>query len=89
MGRKQTSQGDKILGAGDLEEVCAAFWWCDGLSPRVKVEGPKTLHLRREEIAQELGVTRERVRQIERRALEKCRVWCDRRGYRLEDLLFR
>ena len=40
-----------------------------------------------ETIAQELGVTRERVRQIEAKALQKCRLWCIRHGYRLEDLL--
>ena len=37
-----------------------------------------------EEIGQELGVTRERVRQIEKAALQKCRWWCIRHGYRLD-----
>lgn len=40
-----------------------------------------------EEIAEELGVTRERVRQIEVRALQKARVILERRGYTLWDLL--
>lgn len=38
-------------------------------------------------IAAELGLTRQAICAIERRALEKCRRWCDRHGYRLEDLL--
>jgi hypothetical protein len=40
-----------------------------------------------EEVARELGVTRERVRQIEMMALRKCRAWAAERGMRLEDLL--
>lgn len=40
-----------------------------------------------EAIARELGVTRERIRQIEVAALRKCRRWCERYGYRIEDLL--
>ena len=40
-----------------------------------------------EEIGQELGVSRERIRQLEARALVKCRAWCDRHGYRVEDML--
>lgn len=40
-----------------------------------------------EAIAQEFGVTRERIRQIEFAALRKCRRWCARHGYRLEDIL--
>lgn len=39
-----------------------------------------------EAVAQELGVTPERVRQLEMQALRKCRRWCERNGYRLEDL---
>ena len=42
-----------------------------------------------EEIGQVLGVSKERVRQIEVAALTKCRRWCERFGYRLEDLLRR
>lgn len=40
-----------------------------------------------EEIAAELGVSKERVRQIERTALRKCRRWCRRHGWRFEDLV--
>ena len=40
-----------------------------------------------EEIGEELGVTRERVRQIEAAALKKCKRWCDANGYQLGDLL--
>lgn len=40
-----------------------------------------------EEVGQELGVTRERVWRLDARALVKCRAWCDRHGYRLEDML--
>ena len=42
-----------------------------------------------EVIAVQLGVTRERVRQIEVKALAKCRKWCAARGYKMEDLLRR
>lgn len=44
-------------------------------------------YLTLEEVAQELGVSRERVRQIENRALWKARQILERHGYRLEDLL--
>ena len=40
-----------------------------------------------EEIGDEMGISRERVRQLEHRALQKCRRWCDRHGYDLADLL--
>ena len=40
-----------------------------------------------EAIAQELGINREWARQIEAKALVKCRKWCQRNGYWLEDLI--
>ncbi len=40
-----------------------------------------------EEIGQELGVTRERVRQLEARALRKAKKILERWGYTLQDLL--
>ena len=40
-----------------------------------------------EEVAAELGVSRERIRQLEFRAIRKCREWCERHGYQPEDLL--
>ena len=40
-----------------------------------------------EEVAAELGVSPERVRQIETNALRKCRQWCHRHGWRYEDLV--
>ena len=40
-----------------------------------------------DDVAAELGVNREQVRQIELRALRKCRAFCKARGVRLEDLL--
>ena len=40
-----------------------------------------------EEIGQILGVSKERVRQIEVSTLVKYRRWVDRHGYRLEDLI--
>ena len=39
------------------------------------------------EIGRELGITRERARQLESRALAKARVILRRRGYTLQDLL--
>ena len=39
-----------------------------------------------EEIAREMNVTRERIRQIEVAALRKCRRWCASHGYSFEDL---
>jgi hypothetical protein len=38
-------------------------------------------------VATVLGLSRERVRQIEREALVKCARWCEARGYQLADLL--
>lgn len=35
-----------------------------------------------EEVGKILGVTRERIRQIEVKALEKARIWCRKNGYR-------
>lgn len=46
-------------------------------------ERHRTLH----EVATELGLTSERVRQIESRAIHKLRQALTERGYRLEDLL--
>lgn len=40
-----------------------------------------------EEVGKALGVTRERIRQIEVAALRKCRRWCERNGWRFEDLI--
>lgn len=40
-----------------------------------------------DQVAQEFGVSRERIRQIENRALAKARVILGRRGYTLQDLL--
>ncbi len=40
-----------------------------------------------EDIAAELEVSRERVRQIEKKALMKCRQWCEARGIDA-DILF-
>jgi len=39
------------------------------------------------EIADELGLSEVRTRQIYARALRKCRLWCEAHGYRLEDLI--
>lgn len=39
------------------------------------------------EVAAELGVSRQRIQQIERRALRKCRTWCEQRGLDLDLLL--
>ena len=39
------------------------------------------------EIAAQLGVSTQRVDQIEKAALKKCRAWCDRHRYTLVDLL--
>ena len=40
-----------------------------------------------DEVGQALGVTRERVRQIEQKALEKFRAELDRRGLEYSDLM--
>jgi len=38
-------------------------------------------------IAAELGLSTQRVLQIQATALRKCRDWCSLHGYRLEDLI--
>ena len=40
-----------------------------------------------EQVGNEIGVTREYVRQLEVSALRKCRAWCKARGLRLDELL--
>ena len=44
-------------------------------------------HMTLEEVGQALGVTRERVRQIELQALAKLRIYCRLRGLQLDELL--
>jgi hypothetical protein len=44
-------------------------------------------HCTLEEVAKELGVSREQARMIEQRALRKCRAFCQAHGLRLDDLL--
>lgn len=39
-----------------------------------------------EQIAAKLKVSKERIRQIEHRALMKCRRWAEKHGYKFEDL---
>ena len=40
-----------------------------------------------DEVGRELGVSRERIRQLENRALAKAKKILERRGYTLQDLL--
>ncbi|MCP3869991.1 MAG: hypothetical protein GY703_18235 [Gammaproteobacteria bacterium] len=40
-----------------------------------------------EQVADQLGVSRERIRQIEVSALKKCLRWCNRHDYKLQELL--
>ena len=39
-----------------------------------------------EQIAAKLGVSKERARQLEFRAIRKCREWCQRNNFSFEDL---
>lgn len=48
---------------------------------------PSQFHCSLEEVASELGVTRERARQIQSEALRKCWFYCWWNGYRADDLL--
>ena len=56
---------------------------CLGVLRMKTVDSYSTL----EDVALEMGVTQERIRQIENVALRKCRGWCTKQGYRIEDLL--
>ena len=78
--------------AGIHEESTVDTWnrmvdrW-RGPTPKAKPPRREVQHATLEEIASELGVTHQRVQQIERRALKKCRRWCAQHGLRLTDLL--
>ena len=66
---------------------CAPPTACPVRSPTPALHQLQDNGVTLEIIAQELGVTHERVRQIETAALVKCRRWANRHGYRLGDLL--
>lgn len=40
-----------------------------------------------DDVATELGVSREQAKKIEQRALRKCRAFCEARGFHMEDLV--
>jgi DNA-directed RNA polymerase sigma subunit (sigma70/sigma32) len=55
--------------------------------PALHSETGIELAVTREEVARRLGLSVERIGQLERRALAKMRAEAERRGLRLEDLL--
>ncbi len=70
----------------DLDE-CQATWSWLPPEPRPKPSRRREArHMSTEEIARELGVSRQRVAQLERSALRKLRYWLAQRGLSLDDL---
>lgn len=68
----------KICTEADLANAQRIAW---------KLYRPEPRQPTLEECAQVLGITREGVRLIEKKALAKCRSWCEAQGLDLEDLL--
>lgn len=69
--------------AMDLEWLAKAFHGLSGreidiLQMRYGLQGNEVMSLK--EIGQQLGITAERIRQLEIRALEKLRVWAGVKG---------
>lgn len=71
----------------DLTRLHETWGHLDLPTPKANLDHVQHPECYRREIGEELGVGRERVRQIEQAALVKCRLWCQARGLRLEDLL--
>ena len=81
-----------ICSDADIDEMHRTWAFLDRYEPppkRPREEGKRKVGrpLTLEESAAALGITREAVRQIENRALGKCRAWAEAHGYRLTDLL--
>ncbi len=87
------SPGSGIASAlcpGEITRGINIAWklYKDPKSPPAKQSPPRRPDLAPlDSIARELGVTRQAVDNTIRRALPKCRQWCEMHGYRLEDLL--
>ena len=91
MGAYEAASGPAVRGQSHdapASGYSPALWFSD---PRLDDEGERTLQnpalCTLEEVAAELGLSREQVRVIEQRALRKCRAYCEARGLRLDDLL--
>jgi DNA-directed RNA polymerase sigma subunit (sigma70/sigma32) len=59
--------------------------WQQDHQPKLITDHRPVLSTR--EVGKLLGVSANRVSQVERRALAKCLAWCEQRGLSLDDLL--
>jgi len=91
MGAYESAAAAAVRGQGHAVPTSfhsPALWVSE---PRLDDEGEQALQngacCTLEEVAAELGISREQVRVIEQRALRKCRAYCEARRLRLEDLL--
>ncbi|MCF7985194.1 MAG: hypothetical protein K9L70_12385 [Thiohalocapsa sp.] len=75
------------LDEGELERLQRRWAWPTTPRRRRTHADTRDARMTLDELAAELGMSRQAVHQIEQKALEKCRRWCRARGLRLEDVL--
>lgn len=81
------AQDSMIAPANDvLEEVQRLFGFCYAPNPRWRAPQPR-YHATLEEVATELGCSKETARRIERLAIAKVRRWLARQGLNRDDLI--
>ena len=67
----------------DIEAAQRLLKWAPEQRKRSSDKPERTLT----DVAQELGVSTQAIAKTEKRALRKCRIWCEKRGLDLKRLL--